>query len=114
MSREVPGMALPAPSCSALFAALSHVLDPGGEALCVSLLELPDKSVEPGYYEAVEAPISLGEIAQRLYPTPAASELGVGYTQRELRRDLRRLFNNTKKGMAADSPAVHAATRLEV
>ncbi len=98
-----------------LFDAVTHATDADGRVLCEDFLELPDKALMPAYYENVESPICLADIANRVYP-PSSEEFSQPepYNLREIRRDLRKLVTNAKKASAYSSPFHRDAMKIEV
>jgi hypothetical protein len=94
-----------------LVEAVTHAVDADGRLLCESFLELPDRAAFAEYYDAVDAPICVGDIAARLYPVPSTTEI---YGVKEARRDLRRLFANSKKCASINSDWAADGARLEV
>ncbi len=109
-------MAAPPPSSARkLFECLTHATDAEGRVLCAHFLELPDRAVLPAYYEAVEDPICVADIAAKVYPPPSSGDSSApAYGLMEVRRDLRRLIGNARRMGGSHTPQHRDAAKLEV
>lgn len=97
-----------------LFAAVSHACDGDGRLLCEKFIELPEKAAAPGLYDGREAPLSLTDIASRLYPPPRRAPALPAYTLRDVRRDFKKLIAVAKKYAPTGGPLGKEAAALEV
>jgi Bromodomain len=111
IARHGKRMATTSVAARRLVEAVTHAVDADGRLLCESFLELPDRAAYAEYYDAVDAPICVGDIAARLYPVPSSTEI---YGVKEARRDLRRLFANSKRCASINSDWAADGAKLEV